>query len=96
MLRYNPLIMDCIHGVKRDRCVHCRVPPEGVNSTVYITAGGRQYHNRRGCPRISEGQAIARAQGLQNHPVQAMPWSQVVLERDRCPFCCPVPNVASN
>ena len=87
--RYAPVVAECKHGVKIERCFDCRQPPEGVNGIVYITKGGSMFHNIAGCRYITVGQAIATAQGMNIHPIESVPYSQVALERDRCPSCCP-------
>jgi hypothetical protein len=86
---YAPVVAECKHGMEIDRCFECRTPPEGVNAVVYITKGGTMFHNRANCRNISVGQAIASAQGMNTHPVEPVAYSQVALERDRCPSCCP-------
>ena len=86
---YAPSVAECKHGVNIERCFDCRGPPVGVNAIVYITKGGSMFHNRVDCRNISVGQAIASAQGMNTHAVEPIAYSQVALERDRCPSCCP-------
>ena len=61
--------------------------PEGINSTVYKTYGGRVFHNDPNCELLAIGQKSADTMGMQNHPINPTSFGSVA-EYDACSWCC--------
>jgi hypothetical protein len=80
---------ECIHGFRFSTCVTCRKPPEGINARVWVTKGGKSFHNRRSCAWLLKGQERAGNAGLENHPVTATtPGDATADGYEPCGFCC--------
>jgi hypothetical protein len=79
----------CIHEFPIGQCSHCKVPPTGVNKTVYVTKGGMAFHNDPKCKTLNSGQAEAESNGLDIHPINPIGWSDAFSSRRPCRNCCP-------
>jgi len=54
---------DCMHGMDLDSCVICK-----DRQLVWITAGGRVFHQLSNCELLDMGQDKAVDEGLKIHP----------------------------
>ena len=82
-------MVECKHGVNKERCTDCRNPPPGINSTVYVTNGGAAYHNMKSCSALADGQLYAERVGMEVHPIVAVKWGHIAPDRPGCLICCP-------
>ena len=80
---------ECIHSMPIEYCALCRKPPEGVNTKVYVTKGGRHFHNSADCPALTAGWDAASERGQETHPIDIVHWQQALEKRDRCKTCVP-------
>ena len=79
----------CIHELPIGQCSHCKVPPTGINKTVYVTKGGMAFHNDPKCETLNSGQAEAESKGLEIHPINPIGWGDAFSARRPCRNCCP-------
>ena len=79
----------CIHELDLGQCSHCKLPPRGINKTVYVTSGGLAFHNRPDCETLSAGQAEADDKGMNIHPITPVGWGLAFASKRACRNCCP-------
>jgi hypothetical protein len=70
----------CLHELPTGQCSYCKVPPNGINKVVYVTAGGTSFHNIPYCATLKTGQDEAEALGMETHPI--------INTRKACRNCC--------
>lgn len=78
----------CLHEMPLGQCSHCKVPPNGINKVVYITAGGTSFHNIPYCATLKTGQDEAEALGMETHPIIPVGWAEAFNTRKACRNCC--------
>ena len=79
----------CRHDMLPGTCQLCQSPPAGMHTMVFITQGGRHFHNDEACPALRAGWAEAEQRQQQTHPVRQVSWTEVVGKRERCRTCVP-------
>ena len=79
----------CIHEFEFGQCSHCKLPPKGINKTVYITKGGMAFHNKPNCETLLSGQEEADEKGMNIHPILPIGWGDAMANRRPCRNCCP-------
>ena len=88
-LEYSLRMQDeCKHELERSSCIHCKLPPVGINKTVYVTKGGYAFHNDSKCESLERGQDDAADEGLRNHPINPVGWGDAFNSRAACRTCC--------